>query len=188
MIFTVLSYFDNIIGPKIFLQFPNVNSHINLDYIPLIMDLYDQGFFIHECGELKTANLIFDIKDPIARGRINRLMISIILIEKEYTLNLNSFKEIIEFLAHKLKNKDDLYKGFYCESIPEAIDYYNDIKDFMYSFHQSLNTYKQNMSKISIYSLSPTGKNNIIRSLQERISHPKQQIGAIPFNRNYKIY
>ncbi len=187
MIFTVLSYFDNIIGPKIFLQFPNVNSHIKLDYIPLIMDLYDQGFFIHECSDLKTANLIFDIKDPIARGRINRLMISIILIEKEYPLNLNSFKEIMEFLAHKLKNKDDLYKGFYCETNPEAIDYYNDIKDFMYSFHQSLNTYKQNISKISIYSLSLTGKNNIIRSLQERISLPKQQIGAMPINRNYKI-
>ena len=152
------------------------------------MDLYEQGFFIHECGELKTANLIFDIKDPIARGRINRLMISIILIEKEYTLILNSFKEIMEFLAHKLKNIDDLYKGFYCESIPEAIDNYNEIKDFIYSFHQSLNTYKQNISKISIYSLSPTGKNNILRSLQERISHPRQQIGALPITRNSKIY
>lgn len=152
------------------------------------MDLYDQGFFIHECGELKTANLIFDIKNPIARGRINRLMISIILIEKEYTLNLNSFKEIMEFIAYKLKNIDDLYKGFYCESLPEAIDYYNEIKDFMYSFHQSLNTYKQNMSKISIYSLSSTGKNNILRSLQERISHPKEQIGALPITRNYKIH
>ncbi len=184
MIFTVLSYFDNIIGPKIFLQFPNVNSHIKLDYIPLIMDLYDKGFFIHECNDLKTANLIFDIKDPLARGRINRLMISIILIEKEYTLNLNSFREIIEFLAHKLRKKDDLYKGFYCESMPEAIDNYNEIKDFMYSFHQSLNTYKKNVSKISIYSLSPTGKNNMIRSLQERISHPKEQTGTLPFTRS----
>ena len=186
MIFTVLSYFDNIIGPKIFLQFPNVNSHINLDYIPLIMDLYDKGFFIHECNDLKTANLIFDIKDPLARGRINRLMISIILIEKEYALNLNSFKEIMEFLALKLNKIDDLYKGFYCESMPEAIDYYNEIKDFMYSFHQSLNTYKKNVSKISIYSLSPTGKNNIIRSLQEKISHPKEQISALEITRNYK--
>ena len=188
MIFTVLSYFDNIIGPKVFLQFPNAKSHIDLSYIPLIMDLYDKGFFIHECGELKTANLIFDIKDPLARGRINRLMISIILIEKEYPLILNSFKEIMEFLAHKLINIEDLYKGFYIESIPEAIDYYNDIKDFMYYFHQSLNTYKQNVAKISIYSLSPTGKNNIIRSLQERISHPKEQIGALPITRNYKIH
>ena len=151
------------------------------------MDLYEQGFFIHECGELKTANLIFDIKDPIARGRINRLMISIILIEKEYTINLNSFKDIMEFAAHKLKNIDDLYKGFYRESLPEAINYYNEIKDFMYSFHQSLNTYKQNMAKISIYSLSPTGKNNIIKSLQDKISHPKEQIGALQNTRNYKI-
>ena len=151
------------------------------------MDLYDKGFFIHECNDLKTANLIFDIKDPLARGRINRLMISIILIEKEYALNLNSFKEIMEFLAFKLNKIDDLYKGFYCESMPEAIDYYNEIKDFMYSFHQSLNTYKKNVSKISIYSLSPTGKNNIIRALQEKISHPKEQIGAIPLTRNYKI-
>ena len=187
MIFTVLSYFDNIIGPKVFLQFPKVNSHFTLKYVPLIMDLYEQGFFIHECGELKTANHIFDIKDPIARGRINRLMISIILIEKDYNLNLNSFKEIMEFLADKLKNIDHLYKGFYRDSIPEAIDYYNEIKDFMYIFHQSLNTYRQNISKISIYSLSPTGKNNIIRFLQERISHSREQIGTLPITRNYKV-
>lgn len=188
MIFTILSYFDNIIGPKIFLQLPNVKIHISFDYIPLLMDLYKEGFFIHEFGELKTANLIFEILNPRARGRINRIMISIISIEKEYNLSLSSFREIMEFFVYKFKNIDNLYKGFYYNSMPETVEKHNEIKDFMYSFYQSLNIFKQNMSKIFVYGLSPIGKSNIIKFLQEKFSQSRQQIGNIPIDRYYNSF
>ena len=159
-----------------------------MDRITVLLDLHEEGFFIHEFGDLQTANLIFEVFSPIARGRLERIMISIILIEKGYKLSLSSFHEIMEFFVNKFKNIKDIYKGFYYASKPSAIDKYNEMKDLMYSFHQSLTTIKENISKINVYGLSPTGKNNIIRCFQEKFSQSRQQIDNFSINPEFKRF
>jgi len=150
------------------------------------MDIYKEGFFIHEYGEFKTANLIFEIKDPLARGRINRIMMSIVSIHEDYNFNLTSFKDIMEFFVGEFKHIPNLYKGFYYDSIQDAAEPFHEIKESMYSFHQSLDIYKQNMSKITAYSLSPIGKSNIITYLQEKFSQSRQPIREITLNQTHK--
>ncbi|MFX0144538.1 MAG: hypothetical protein ACFE9C_10710, partial [Candidatus Hodarchaeota archaeon] len=111
MFVLVLSHFDSIIGPMVFLNVPNLLSHEVLDEIPRLLDFYQEGFFIYEFKDLRTSNLIFKIPSPIARGREVNLMISIIIINDEKT-DLNIFQETLEQFAHELKQIDEVYKVF----------------------------------------------------------------------------
>ena len=186
MIFSVLSHFDHRYGPKILVSVPELPSSINLEHIPSLMDLYREGFFIAEYQGVKTANLIFDIHSRFARGRKEFLMLSLVNLEGEYNLNLSSFREIMEYFVHEFKNIENLYIGLHCQDVPEADAKYQEILDFMYSFSNSLPDeraiYKQNLAKILTYGLSQSGANNIIKSLQEKISQFKT-IGEIRANK-----
>ncbi len=177
MLFSILSHFDQRYGPKVFYSVPELPPAINLEHIPCLMDLHKEGFFIHEFGSIKTANLIFEIYSRFARGRREMLMLSVVTLDEEYNINLSSFKEIMEFFVGEFKKIDELYIGLRYEDIPNAEDKYNEIVQFMYSFSNSLPDkraiYKQTLSKILTYGLSPVGTSSIIQSLQEKISHFK---------------
>ena len=189
--FTILSVFDNRYGPRLFLKAPNLKTSIHLDHIPLLMDLFKEGFFVYEFGDLKTANLIFEIWSPLARGKKELLMITIGLYQGEYNLNLNSFQEIMEYFAVEFQNIKDLYKGFHHNHIPGGSEKYNEIIDFVLSFYESLpkesEIIKQNLAKILTYGLSQSGKNSIINSLQEKISQSRQGIEAYSMLDRFKL-
>ena len=63
----ILSYFDRIIGPRLFLTFPeNLIEELGEDYLKQVSDLLDapddDGFFTHNFSpELRTANWMFSI-------------------------------------------------------------------------------------------------------------------------------
>jgi hypothetical protein len=172
--FSILSHFHHRYGPKIIVSVPELPPSINLDYIPSLMDLYKEGFFITEYGTNKTANLIFDINSRFARGRREFLMLTLVSFEGEYNLNLSSFKKIMEFFVNEFKNIEDLFLGLHHKEFPEADAKYNEIVQAMYSFSNSLLNeraiIKQNLSKILTYGLSQTGTNTIIKTLQEKFS------------------
>ena len=109
-----MSHFDTRFGPKLFLKVPESPSPIFLTQIPLLMDFYEKGFFIHEFGELKSFNLIFTIPSPGARGDIETLMISIIFLGEEDEDPI-IFQTILDQFVLELKRIKDLYKGFYRE-------------------------------------------------------------------------
>lgn len=176
MIFPLLSYFNNISGPRILLKAPELRTSIHLDHIPLLMDLYREGFFIHEYGPIRTINLLFEIYSPLARGNVEFIMVSLICFEKQY--NLSSFKEIMEFFVVELQNIPEVYKGFHCESEKfGAKEKYYEIVNLFDSFNQSLPKekaiIKQNANKIFTYGLSQTGKKNILKCLQENLLQAK---------------
>ena len=101
----VLSRFDVKVGPKLFLNVPELESPIFLDHVPLLMDFYEKGFFIHEFGELKSSNLIFTIPSSQsqagARGDIETLMISIIIKDEEDG-DPKVFQGLLEQIIHDL--------------------------------------------------------------------------------------
>jgi len=111
MFVLVLSHFDSIIGPMVFLNVPKLPSQEVLNEIPRLLDFYQEGFFIYEFEDLKTSNLIFTIPSPIARGGEVNLMISIIIFNNEDT-DLNIFQETLEQFARELKEINDIYKAF----------------------------------------------------------------------------
>ena len=115
----ILSYFDRIIGPKIFLTTPqNLMTNLDEEYITQIKSLMgsdNTGFFTHNFSpELKTANWTFNLSSKWARGRAELLMISIIISEEEP--DYSTYEIILSKFVEKIKNIPDLYKAFYINS------------------------------------------------------------------------
>ena len=157
MIFTILSFFDNLIGPRVFFKTPKLaRSSIQVENIPLLMDLYKTGFFIHHFGGLKTANLVFDISSPRARGSRDNIMITLVSREEEFSINLESFQEIMEYFAHRFQIIKNIYKGFYYDSkMPGSQEKYGEIVDLLLSLQDFLPSdqeiYTQKVARMFTY-------------------------------------
>ncbi len=121
MFVLVLSHFDSIIGPMVFLNVPELPSQEVLNEIPRLLDFYQEGFFIYEFEDLRTSNLIFTIPSPIARGGEVNLMISIITMNDEEG-DLTIFQETLKQFSHELKQIEDVYKAFESNKI-NSIDH-----------------------------------------------------------------
>ena len=173
MLITILSNFDNRVGPRIMHKYPNIRTDLPLDHVPLLMDLYKEGFFIHEFGEVKTANFIFEVPSPLARGRYEVLMVSIVSIEDQYGLNLSSYRELLEYLANKLSNTPELYKGLHQKEVPGGIEKFNEITNSIISFHETLPDeraiFKQHLSKLISHGLTQLGEGPMIGIQQDRL-------------------
>ncbi|MGV9173341.1 MAG: hypothetical protein ACOC44_20520 [Promethearchaeia archaeon] len=173
MLYTILSYFDNRIGPKVLFTFPDltsIRSNIYFKKIPILMDLYNNGFFIHEFGIIRTANLIFNIYNPSARGRQDRAMLSLLSINEDYNVDLKSFKEIMECLILNLKQDQNIHKAFRYRETENGMKCFSKMKDILLNFHNSLpaNNFlaKKKLVEIPTYGLSRKEKSTIIDSIQ----------------------
>ena len=51
----------------------------DIKQVPLLIDLYENGFFRHTFGTFKTANLIFDIPSEYSNTEKERLLISLVI-------------------------------------------------------------------------------------------------------------
>lgn len=133
-----MSRFDIKVGPKLFLNVPELPPQKNLVHIPLLMDFYEEGFFIHEFGELKTSNLIFSIPSPITRGDQENLMISIVFLEEKEE-DPKIFQGLLEEFVYELKEIQDVYKGFYKEEekFEESHQIYTKIVNLLNTVHNS---------------------------------------------------
>ncbi|MHA1272240.1 MAG: hypothetical protein ACTSVV_15440 [Promethearchaeota archaeon] len=174
MIFTILSSFDNRLGPKIFIKIPNSGSVPYFNEIPLLMDFYKRGFFVHEFNNIKTANLIFDIYSPCARGKREMLMISIVLYQEKINIDLNSFKEILEFFAMQITQIEDIYKGFYFEEINEGKEKLKEIVNLVRSLNNSIpsehHISDRFFKKILTLKLTFEGKSAIIENFKRQLN------------------
>ncbi|MFX1339615.1 MAG: hypothetical protein ACFFDK_13465 [Promethearchaeota archaeon] len=115
----VLSYFDRILGPKVFLTNPqNLIKSLEEDYINQIKSLMESestGFFTHNfSSDFKTANWAFNLDSKWARGRSESAMISLIVSEEEP--DYSAYEIILSKFVEKLKNIPELYKAFYINS------------------------------------------------------------------------
>ena len=177
MIFPILSHFNNHYGPRIVLKSPEVGNSIHLNHIPLLMDLYKDGFFIHEYETLRSINLIFEIESPLARGRVELLQISLICFDRQY--DLSSFSDLLELFVVELKNIPNAYKAFhyYSDDSIKNEDKLNEVANLFYLFNQSLpkqeEIIRKSTKKMFTYGLSQFGKSNIIKNFQESLTISK---------------
>ncbi|MHA1792721.1 MAG: ADP-ribosylation factor-like protein [Promethearchaeota archaeon] len=170
----LLTYFDNIVGPRIFLKVPEqVNESITKN-IPMLMNLYQEGFFIHEFGTFKSANLFFEISSKKARGGAEMLMATIVVSGEQGEINTRLTKTYLEKFAEEMNKVKNAYKGFYMGSNSQKGDekVFENIKELFYSFYESLpditilNPIK---ADIFVFGLSKVGKTTIIHVLQNKV-------------------
>ncbi|GAG84665.1 unnamed protein product, partial [marine sediment metagenome] len=177
----VLSRFDFRIDPKLFLSKPELHSQVFLEQIPPLMDLHisdlheERFFFTYEFSEIKTANLIFTIPSPVARGGQEILMISII-IRNDEEADLKIFQELLEQFAIELEEIKDVYKGFYkdVKDLKDSHQIYTIIEDLLNSVYNSFPKETILMEprdiKLLMFDFFKEGKSRIAEILREFIS------------------
>lgn len=169
MIISFLSCFDEKVGPKVFLKVPEVEDYFNLNHISLLLDFYDEGFFIHSFGEINTVNLIFKLASPVSRGREKILMISLAIVNEEY--DLNSFEEVLIIFVEGLKKINESYVAFQKDAANsrKINEKYQEIKSYLELFYNSLPKekamFKLRVTKILFFGLPQSGITTIINSL-----------------------
>lgn len=169
MIVAVLSYFHTLIGPKILTAYPMIPEHIQLDHVPFLMDFYESGFFIHEFGDLKSANEIFTVPNPGARGGMEVLMLSIVMLDEKYDLDL--FKDLLGVCVKKIKQSEDIYMGLHVDrkqskgAVNKLYEIDNIIKSFFQSLPKERAVFKLRLTKIFIFGLPQAGSSTIITTL-----------------------
>ncbi len=166
----VLSYFDHIFGPKIFMKTPKSFDDEEINQIPVLIDMYEEGFFIHIFGGFKSANYFFEINSPIARGGTERLLLSILTTEGE--LNQELLKELLERFINEIQQIPDIYSAFYSTKNSEnkAQAKYTQLDNLMNTFYEHLPKdvaiIKRRKAKIFIFGPSKAGKTTIINCLR----------------------
>lgn len=135
----ILSRFDPIYGPKIFLKAPKDLTENKIKDIPSLMELRPKGVFIHIFEELKTANLFFKVPSEHARGGNESFLISIIT-DINSDLKLTLARELLESFAKELINLEDAFKAFDMESKDYKGDpnKLRDIESLFFSFFKSI--------------------------------------------------
>ena len=195
--FLVLSRFDFRIGPMLILNIPELHSQIFLEEIPPLMDLHisdlheERFFFTYEFDELKTANLIFTVQSPVARGGQEILMISII-IRNEEEADLKIFQELLEQFAIELEEIKDVYKGFYkdAKDLKDSYQIYTRIEDLFNSVYHSFpkETILMNPRDLNlvVFDFFKEGKSRVAEILKEFIS--KGQFYKDTSEESYLLY
>ncbi|MFW9826287.1 MAG: hypothetical protein ACFFEY_01560 [Candidatus Thorarchaeota archaeon] len=171
----VLSHFDSIIGPRVFLNVPKLPSQYNLEEVARQMDFYSNGFFTYEYGELRTSNLIFTIPSPSARGKEENLMISIVLIDDNDT-NLKIYQSTLEQFVDEINKIENLYKVFIRNEPKnkESIKLCIAIKKLLHSAYlalpkETITTIKREINLV-MFDFYEYGESQIARQFREFIS------------------
>ncbi len=110
----VLSYFHRIKGPNIYLSFPEVQ--LEQDIINKLMKFFDldinETFFeiVLINRKRRILNLYFEIPSEWARGKVEMVMLSLIM-KIEYDSRL-TWSFLVD-ASHKIISTPNIYKAFY---------------------------------------------------------------------------
>ncbi|MFX0005003.1 MAG: ADP-ribosylation factor-like protein, partial [Promethearchaeota archaeon] len=171
----ILSHRNPYFPPYIFLKIPETIQRDDLKQVPYLINLYDDGFFIHTFGTFKTANLIFDIPSEYSNTSKERLLITLVTDSKSQ-INVNLAQEFLEGLVEDFKKIEDVYKAFYMDSRiyegdPAKLEEIRLLLDmFNTSFPEEEVIFEQKEAKILIFGLTMAGKTTIIRTRRKSVS------------------
>ncbi len=165
----ILTYFDQVTGPRIHLKAPEILEEEKVGFIPRLMDLDEQGFFTFE----NTANLIYEIPFRASRGGVETFMISIVL--KDEKLDPNLFQDVLNEFVKEFSSIKEI-----CLSVNTNLDTSEEQKkkkaelaDFFYSFYQDLpeeTLLIDRNFKIMVLGLQCAGKTTIVNQLKDVIN------------------
>ncbi|MFX1436481.1 MAG: PAS domain S-box protein [Promethearchaeota archaeon] len=175
----ILSYFHPRYGPKILLKAPKSLKESDFYSLPALMDLYDEGFFIHTFGNYRSANYIFNIPSTQARGNVEMLLISI-LVDINSNINHNLSRELLGGFERELLKIENVHKAFQIETkqSEEPVEKFEKVKDLFFTFFNSVPeesiVYEHKDAKILVYGISYAGKTTLINYLKNNM--PKKTL------------
>ncbi len=171
----ILSHRNPYFPPYIFLKSPENIQRDDIKQVPILIDLYENGFFKHTFGTFNTANLIFDIPSEYSKTKKERLLISLI-IDSKSKIKTTYAEEFLEKFVEEFRKIEDAYKGFYVDSRIDKGDpiKLEEIKKLLNTFYTSFPEedviFEQKEAKILIFGLSLAGKTTIIRTRRKSVS------------------
>ncbi|MFX1496980.1 MAG: PAS domain S-box protein [Promethearchaeota archaeon] len=171
----VLSHRNPFFPPYIFQKVPETIERDDLKQVPTLIELYEDGFFIHMFGTFKTANLLFDIPSKYSRTKKERLLISII-VDNKSKIKATLAQELLEGFVEEFKKIKKVYKAFYVDSQvyqgdPDKLEKIKTLLNtFNATFPEEQVIFEQKEAKVLIFGLSLAGKTTIIRTRRKTVS------------------
>ena len=107
----ILSHFDNVLGPRVFMKIPENNETNNYHHITALMDLDEEGFSIHETDQYRSANRIFTVPNQSARGGHETLQLSVV-VDVDTKINLNFVRKLLTDYSKRINRIKDCHKAF----------------------------------------------------------------------------
>ena len=147
----------------------------DIKQVPSLIDLYEDGFFKHMFGTFKTANLLFDIPSKYSRTKEERLLISII-VDNKNRIDTTLAQKLLEGFVEEFKKIKKAYKAFYVNSqvYQGDLNKLEEIKTLLNTFNTSFPEesviFEQKEAKILIFGLFMAGKTTIIRTRRKSVS------------------
>ncbi|MFX1339755.1 MAG: hypothetical protein ACFFDK_14175 [Promethearchaeota archaeon] len=149
----VLSYFDVIKGPSIFLSFPEkVPSKIK-NTIKGLFDLEaeDPFFeFILKDDNLKITNINFMIPSLWARGNHEMVMLSVIT---EISFNNEKLYDLLKEAAERIANRTNIFKSLYIADDSKDTEIFQKYEELKKIFLEFNNKFEKLRKEISILEL-----------------------------------
>jgi len=178
----ILSYFDTHTGPEVFLVAPETFPREKLRHLTNFLDLEGEKFFLHEFSDYTSVNLKFELKNQFARGGIESLMISILLVDEEPETKV--LKEILKSFVKDFKNIKGVAEliNIHNENLQQNSQKLTEVKNFFFSFYESLPKetiyVKRKNANLFIFGLNAAGKTTIINRIKKNVfSNPKPTTG-----------
>ena len=171
----VLSHRNPYFPPYIFLKIPETIQRDDIKQVPLLIDLYESGFFKHTFGTFKTANLIFDIPSEYSKTQKERLLISLV-IDGKSKIKSSLAEQFLEGIVEEFKKIEDVFKAFYVDSrvykgdSSKLEEIRRLLNTFHFSFPEEEVIFEQKEAKILIFGLSMAGKTTIIKTRRKAVS------------------
>ncbi|MFX1376303.1 MAG: ADP-ribosylation factor-like protein [Promethearchaeota archaeon] len=171
----VLSHRNPYFPPSIFLKIPETIQRDDIKQVPLLIDIYDSGFFIHTFGTFKTANLIFNIPSEYSKTGVERLLISLV-VDGQSKIKSTSAEEFLVGIVEEFKKIEDVFKAFYVNSMfdegdPKKLDEIKRLLSVSYSsFSEEEVIFEQKEARVLIFGLSHAGKTTIIKTRRKSVS------------------
>jgi PAS domain S-box-containing protein/small GTP-binding protein len=154
---------------------PEAVERDDIKQVPLLIDIYEQGFFKHSFGTFKTANLLFDIPSKYSKTEKERLLISLI-VDGKSKINSTLAEEYLEGFVEEFKEIKDGFKAFYMDSTVDKGDpaKREEIKRLLNVYYTSFPEeeviFEQKEAKILIFGLSQAGKTTIIKTRRKSVT------------------
>ncbi|MHA1268317.1 MAG: ADP-ribosylation factor family protein [Candidatus Helarchaeota archaeon] len=171
----VISYFDNIDGPRPLLNVPEILDEMELNNIASLIDkTFEFGFFIYEFTDYTSANYFFEIESDWARGNKEMVLLSII-VSKDFDYKAINIKALMEDFIKELNENKNVFKAFHIfdnnrRNDPEIEYYFEKLKNCVNDLNDSLpkETVALNNSqiKIFVFGLDRAGKSTILNRVK----------------------
>ena len=171
----ILSYDNPFFNPTMFLKYPDTLDLDALEQVPFLMQQYEKGFFIHNIGNLTTANLLFTVPSKYSRDKEEKLMISLV-VEDPVKFNSSLANKTLEKFVEELSEIKNVYKAFYADSKIHSGDKSKvlDIRALMSKIHRTIPedkiVFERKDAKVLIFGLSMAGKTTVIKCRRKSIS------------------